>query len=103
MSDYWIQDAEGGVLGPVSLEVLRDILGTGQLGQVASCSRDGAMWKPVASFTEIADLVRPRAATDQARRDQAAAQVIRENLARWRDLSPNDLFGVRPGETDANV
>ena len=39
MADYWIGDAEGRVLGPVSLDVIHELVSSGRLTRVTRASR----------------------------------------------------------------
>ena len=41
MPEYWIGDVEGRVLGPVSLDVVQDLVNTGRLTEITRVSRDG--------------------------------------------------------------
>ena len=57
MPEYWIGDAEGRVLGPVSLDVVQDLVNTGRLMEITRVSRDGRNWGTPASFPEVMTLL----------------------------------------------
>src|SRR5262249_62274172 len=57
MAEYWIGDAEGRVLGPVSLDVVQDLVNTGRLMQITRASRDGQRWGPPNAYPEVMALL----------------------------------------------
>ena len=57
MAEYWIGDAEGRVLGPVSLDVVQDLVNTGRLTQITRASRDGQSWGPPHAYPEVMALL----------------------------------------------
>jgi hypothetical protein len=52
-SEYRLKDPARGLLGPVRLETVRDLVEAGVVADVVEVSKDGGPWKPVRSFTEL--------------------------------------------------
>jgi uncharacterized protein (TIGR02266 family) len=95
MSNYWIGDASGRVLGPLTLQALRDLIGSGRLKKVNRASRDGTTWIPLENFDEVKDLI-AKAAPTQAT-DQQNAEKIRAQLRTLQGhKTPHEVFGVPP-------
>ena len=83
MAEYWIGDAEGRVLGPVSLDVVQDLVNTGRLTQITRASRDGQSWGPPNAYPEVMALLLnapPPEALLNSERQEAAR--VREQLHR---------------------
>lgn len=99
-ADYWIRDTGNRVLGPVSVEVLRDLVETGRFKNVASISVDGRAWLAVAAFPGLVDLV--AAPPPDAAQDRAQAKKLRVQLATLRTLADADIFEV-PATSSAKV
>jgi uncharacterized protein (TIGR02266 family) len=98
MANYWIGDAAGRVLGPLTLQALRDLIGSGRLKAVTRASRDGSTWVPLQDFDEVKDLV--SAMKPSAGADKQQAEQIRSRLRDLQNLrTPNEVFGVKPGAT----
>lgn len=97
MSQFWLMDSEGGVLGPVRLVVLLDLAAAGHICRESRISRDGQRFLPVTDVDEVAAVLFP--ANPDARRpeDQQRAAQVRRDLARFKTLSVNELFGVAEG------
>ena len=91
MSDFWIQDGAGRVLGPVGLGVLRDLVEAGRLEGIEKASRDGRDFGPVESVPELSDLI-TRAL--RHRDEQEEARRLREAIAEQRDRLAHEVFGV---------
>jgi uncharacterized protein (TIGR02266 family) len=92
MANYWIGDDVGRVLGPLTLQALRDLIGSGRLKKVNRASRDGTTWVPLQDFDEVKDLlakVPPTAAAEQQQAEQYRAQ-LRNMLGK----APHEIFGV---------
>lgn len=104
MADYWIRDREARVLGPVSLEVVRDLVAAGRLKEIASISLDGSTWTPLADFPGLVDLMAAPAPSVnvQAAQDQAQAKKLREQLVQLRALPDSVVFKV-PDTSSAQV
>ncbi|WP_225408985.1 TIGR02266 family protein [Stigmatella hybrida] len=95
MANYWIGDATGRVLGPLTLQALRDLIGSGRLRAVNRASRDGTTWIPLQDFTEVKDLVASALPTLAA--EQQRAETLRTQLRGMQNLkTPHEVFGMRP-------
>ncbi|MBN1206517.1 MAG: TIGR02266 family protein [Myxococcaceae bacterium] len=95
-NSYWIGDTAGRVLGPLSLQALRDLIGSGRLKAVNRASRDGSTWFPLQDFDEVKDLV--SAARPSPSADKQQAEQLRAQLRQLQALkTPHELFGARPG------
>jgi uncharacterized protein (TIGR02266 family) len=95
MSNYWIGDAAGRVLGPLTLQALRELIGSGRLKKVNRASRDGTTWVPIESFDEVKDLIAKAAPSPAA--EQQDAERIRTQLRTLQGRkTPHEVFGVLP-------
>ena len=95
MSNYWIGDAAGRVLGPLTLQALRDLIGSGRMKKVNRASRDGTTWVPIESFDEVKDLLAKAAPSPAA--DQENAERIRTQLRLLQGRkTPHEVFGMLP-------
>jgi uncharacterized protein (TIGR02266 family) len=95
MANYWIGDATGRVLGPLTLQALRDLIGSGRLRAVNRASRDGTNWVPLQDFAEVKDLVASALPTLAA--EQQRAEALRTQLRGMQNLkTPHEVFGVKP-------
>ncbi|WP_239014508.1 TIGR02266 family protein [Archangium violaceum] len=93
MSNYWIGDSIGRVLGPLTLQSLRELIGSGRLKAVTRASRDGSSWEPIEHFNEVKDLLsaaRPTPSTEQQQ-----AQRLRQQLSQMQNVPAHQLFGVK--------
>ncbi len=91
MADYWICDAEGRVLGPVGLVVLRDLLEAGRVTKVTRVSLDGKSWRGLEAVPELARLY----AADGARaRQEEDARRLRAHLEACRSRPAHEVLGV---------
>ncbi|MGQ0507880.1 MAG: PilZ domain-containing protein [Myxococcaceae bacterium] len=93
MSSYWIQDSQGLVLGPVGIDVLKDLATAKRLADFLRVSKDGTTWKPVAQVPEVARVFSP-GASERAEREAVQAQRVRMELERLKALPTHALFGV---------
>jgi len=101
MAEYWIGDAEGRVLGPVSLDVVQDLVNTGRLTQITRASRDGQSWGPPNVFPEVMTLLLNAPAPEallQSERQEAAR--VREQLRTMQGRPPHEIFRL---ERNASV
>jgi uncharacterized protein (TIGR02266 family) len=103
MPEYWIGDAEGRVLGPVSLDVVQDLVNTGRVTEINRVSRDGRNWGLPASFPEVMALLfnapSPEALL-QSERQEAAR--VREQLRAMQGRPPHEIFRLdRNASVDA--
>lgn len=95
-SSYWIGDTVGRVLGPLTLQALRDLIGSGRMKAVTRASRDGNTWIPIQEFAEVKDLLaalKPSPASDKQKADQLRAQLRQLQSLK----TPQEIFGVKPG------
>ncbi|RPH69307.1 MAG: hypothetical protein EHM78_15720 [Myxococcaceae bacterium] len=93
MPEYWIGDAEGRVLGPVSLDVVQDLVNSGRLTEITRVSRDGRNWGTPAGFPEVMTLLLNAPSPDallQAERQEAAR--VREQLRAMQGRPPHEIF-----------
>ncbi|WP_233261407.1 TIGR02266 family protein [Vitiosangium sp. GDMCC 1.1324] len=95
MSNYWIGDSIGRVLGPLTLQSLRDLIGSGRLKAVTRASRDGSTWEPIEHFNEVKDLL-SAAGADPATSGLQQAERLRQQLRQMEGLPAHQLFGVKP-------
>ncbi|MGZ3457329.1 MAG: TIGR02266 family protein [Archangium sp.] len=94
MSNYWIGDSVGRVLGPLSLQALRELIGSGRLKAVIRASRDGSTWEPIENFNEVKDLLSAAPASPSA--EQQQAERLRQQLRQMQGMPAHQLFGVKP-------
>jgi uncharacterized protein (TIGR02266 family) len=100
-SSYWIGDADGRVLGPVSLDVVQELVKTGRLQDVTRASTDGHRWGAPEQFPEILALLlhapKPEVLFELERQE---AGRVWEQLRAMQGKTPNELFRL---EQDASV
>ncbi len=95
MSDnYWLADREARVLGPVGLEVVRDLAVRGKLMDVRAVSRDGRTFVPVREVPEIVAVLSPPKADDLALAQAQATRQIRDWLDQVRDRPTQEILRV---------
>ena len=92
---YWIGDAAGRVLGPLTLEALRELVGSGRLKAVTRASRDGTTWEPLAQFAEVLDLTRATGPQGLAF-EQQQAERLRHQLKTLQGMGFHDAVGAKP-------
>lgn len=91
MNDWFLKDARGNEVGPLSREVAIDLL-RAQPGVFLLASRDRQTWQPVRGQV-VQTLIAEDPAVRRAREEQEAQRVLFE-LDRFRELEPHALFGV---------
>ncbi|WP_239470437.1 TIGR02266 family protein [Archangium violaceum] len=96
MSNYWIGDSIGRVLGPLTLQALRELIGSGRLKAVTRASRDGSSWLPIEQLNEVKDLLSANAARPQPANELQQAERLRQQLRQMQGLPAHQLFGVQP-------
>ncbi|WP_434383207.1 PilZ domain-containing protein [Melittangium boletus] len=96
MSNYWIGDSIGRVLGPLTLQSLRALISSGRLKAVTRASRDGEHWEPITQFSEVRDLLSAAAAVHPPENARAQAERLRQQLRQMQPLTAWQLFGVKP-------
>lgn len=98
MANYWVGDTVGRVLGPLTLQALRELVGAGRLRNAVRASRDGDTWMALQELDEIKDLlaqVKPSPSMEQQQ-----AERLRTQLRGLQALkSPQEVFGVKPQST----
>jgi hypothetical protein len=103
MPEYWIGDVEGRVLGPVSLDVVQDLVNTGRLTEITRVSRDGRNWGAPSGFPEVMTLLVNAPSADsllQSERQEAAR--VREQLRAMQGRPPHEIFRLdRNASVDA--
>jgi uncharacterized protein (TIGR02266 family) len=96
VSNYWIGDSIGRVLGPLTLQALRELIGSGRLKAVTRASRDGTAWLPIEQLNEVKDLLSANAAKPQPANELQQAERLRQQLRQMQGLPAHQLFGVQP-------
>jgi len=97
-AEYWVGDRGGRRLGPVRLEVLRDLIKSGRLRGLDKVSTDGATFKALAEFPEIAVLFQEREA-DAARAGGAGeAQRLMAEINALKSKPIYEVFGLKPDD-----
>src|SRR5271154_3098338 len=100
-SSYLICDADGRVLGPVSLDVVQELVKTGRLQDVTRASTDGHRWGAPEQFPEILALLlhapKPEVLFELERQE---AGRVWEQLRSMQGKAPYELFRL---EQDASV
>src|SRR5262252_5106098 len=103
MPEYWIGDAEGRVLGPVSLDVVQDLVNSGRVTEITRVSRDGRNWGIPASFPEVMTLLLNAPSAEallQSERQEATR--VREQLRSMQGRPPHEIFRLdRNASVDA--
>jgi uncharacterized protein (TIGR02266 family) len=94
MSDYWIRDVEGRVLGPIGLEVLHHLVKAGRLNGLTRASRDGRHFDVLQSFPEVASVIAEALHADRAEWEQQEARRLREQLQVLRGKPAHEVFGL---------
>lgn len=94
MSDYWISDAQGRVLGPVGLEVLRHLVMAGRLRDLTAASRDGRNFGPLNSFPEVAALIAEATHAQRAEEDRQEARRLVEQIHALQGKQVHEVFGL---------
>ncbi len=95
IADYWLADSEARVLGPISLDVVRDLAVRGKLGDVRAVSRDGKAFVPLRDMPELAAVLgQPPQAGEAVRAQSVATQQIRGWLEAIRERSSAEVFRV---------
>ncbi|HEX8819988.1 MAG TPA: TIGR02266 family protein [Archangium sp.] len=95
MSNYWIGDTLGRVLGPLTLQSLRELVGSGRLKAVSRASRDGSSWEPIENFTEVKDLLAAASKSNPAV-EQQQAERLRQLVRSMQNAPAHQVFGVKP-------
>ena len=95
MKDYWIADSEGRVLGPVGLDVLKDLILAGRQDLISRVSLDGSTWDALEEVPELAQLTFHRTtASDRTSREKQEAAKLRKQLETLRIRPAHEIFKV---------
>ena len=95
MTDYWIADSEGRVLGPVGVDVLKDLILAGRQDLISRVSLDGATWSPLEQVPELAQLAFHRTTpSDRISREKHEAAKLRSQLESLRIRPAHEIFKV---------
>jgi len=94
-SSYWIGDAEGRVLGPVTLDIVQELVSTGRLQDVTRASTDGQRWGAPEQFPEILALLlhapKPEVLLELERQE---AGRVWDQLRGMQGKTPHELFHI---------
>jgi uncharacterized protein (TIGR02266 family) len=97
-SSYWIGDAEGRVLGPVTVDVIQELVKSGRLQDVSRASTDGQRWGAPEQFPEILALLlhapKPEILLELERQE---AGRVWEQLRAMQGKAPHELFRLEHG------
>lgn len=96
-AEYWLADAEARVLGPVGIEIIRDLAVRGKLAEVRAVSRDGRTFVPVSEVPELVEVLAPGTAEERGRAQAETARQIRNWLEIVKDRPSSEVFKVPPG------
>jgi uncharacterized protein (TIGR02266 family) len=99
MSEYWIMDEQGRILGPIGLHVLRDLGASGRLKETTQVSQDRSRWTPLSQHAELKRLVTTTVGAEQRAADRQQAQRLLLKLEQMRGQSNAVIFGVPDGAT----
>jgi uncharacterized protein (TIGR02266 family) len=94
MAHYWICDASNRILGPLSLDSLRELVATGRVAEITQASRDGARWQSVDQIREIAEVLLQAASESTERAQRFKASRIRARLAGMRGRRAHEVFDL---------
>ncbi len=95
MSNYWIGDSLGRVLGPLTLQSLRELVGSGRLKAVTRASRDGSSWVPIEQLNEVRDLLAAAASAASPNAEQQHAERLRQQVRVLQNAPTHQVFGVK--------
>ncbi|WP_309893547.1 TIGR02266 family protein [Archangium sp.] len=95
MTNYWIGDSLGRVLGPLTLQSLRELVGSGRLKAVTRASRDGSSWVPIEQLNEVKDLLASAASASSPAVEQQQAERLRQQVRALQNAPTHQVFGVK--------
>lgn len=96
-TEYWLADAENRVLGPVSIDIVRDLSVRGKLAEVRAVSNDGRTFKPVSEFPDLVKVLAPASGEEQSKAQAETTRQIRGWLDLVKDRPTAEVFKVPPG------
>jgi Tfp pilus assembly protein PilZ len=95
VKDYWIADSEGRVLGPVGVDVLKDLILAGRQDLISRVSLDGSTWGTLEEVPELAQLTFHRTtSSDRTGREKQEAANLRSQLEALRIRPAHEIFKV---------
>src|SRR5437762_3362301 len=94
MAEYWVGDRGGRRLGPVRLEVLRDLIMSGRLRGLDKVSTDGQNFRTLTEFPEIASLFAEREAAAQGGGGEAERILV--EVGKLKEKPIYEVFGLKP-------
>src|SRR5688572_24966976 len=97
MAEYWVGDRAGRRLGPVRIEVLRDLIMSGRLRGLDKVSTDGTNFKTLTEFPEIAALFAQR--EEHSRTGGGEAERILAEVGRLKEKPVYEAFGLKPEDS----
>lgn len=92
MSTWWLADAQGRVLGPVTPEVVQELWATGAIAKDTRVSSDGQQWVAITDVPGLVAAGETEAARETRQRQEAAQLSARLDMLRRRP--PHEIFGV---------
>lgn len=93
--EYWLSDSEARVLGPIGLDVVRNLHVRGKLTDVRAVSRDGKTFVPLREMPELQSVLSAPVTVDDTTRAQVdATRQIRDWLASIQNRPSHELFKV---------
>ncbi len=98
MAEYWVGDRGGRRLGPVRLEVLRDLIKSGRLRGLDKVSIDGTTFKALAEFPEIAALFQEREAEAARPEVKGEAPRLLAEINALKSKQVYEVFGLKPDD-----
>jgi hypothetical protein len=91
---YWLADSEARVLGPVAIDVVRDLSMRGKLRDVRAVSRDGRHFVPLREVPEIQAALAPPRGDEIDRAQYEATRQIREWLESIKGRATSEVLRV---------
>jgi hypothetical protein len=96
---YWLADSEARVLGPISLQVVRELAMRGQLPDVRAVSKDGRQFLPLREVPEVQSALGPAQGDEIARAQYDTTRQIRDWLDSVKDRPTEDILRIPLGST----
>ncbi len=93
MDNWFLMDTKGAIVGPLGKDVAVSLLRE-RPGLFVKVSRDGVSWSGLRHDLRTQALVGAEAPEAKQRREEQEAQKVLFELDRFKELTPNQLFGV---------
>jgi hypothetical protein len=94
MSAYWLKDAKDRVVGPATLEQIKDLASKGRVTGKTRGSRDQEAWGPLSDLPELKAALLPPEVIQQQAKDRVEAQQMQMELDRFKELPTHKILGV---------